>query len=408
MKWNEQLRKGQLLTLMAFGTYPLVLIILKTFAPQMLGLGWLLSAVYVMLAMAAINVKGSIRLGAGIAMSLGFVAAVFLLMPSDARLGGALAAAFCSVLLLMSLKMGGWSVRQEIPVIWIAFCVLSHLAGQVVLRTDSVSGELILQPYKGGILFAMMAFALLTLFSLNRDGLMAASGKRQNVPHAMYRKNRMLIIALFLIAVLVSLLPSVLSSVMDVIERGIVWLVEFITNLIPDAPLNEVEDITNTVETLPAGNGGGGNQQMMLDPRVEKAMAACGAVISVVMVGMLLYRIFTILLDKFRDLIASLGKFAANASEDYIDEVTDTREDISEEQLDKKRRPTRMPLREPKNLDPVEKIRFRYRRLLLKHPEWDMGSTARETLPPEAAALYERARYSDRPVTEGEADQFLK
>jgi hypothetical protein len=195
--------------------------------------------------------------------------------------------------------------------------------------------------------------------------------------------------------------------VIAVIERGIVWLVEFISRLIPDAPLKEVEDITSAVETVPQGHGGGG-QELRLNPVVEKMMAACGAVISVVMVVMLFARIFRILRGKLQELIVSLGKFAASASEDYIDEVTDTREDVSAEQLEKKRRPARMPLREPRNLEPVEKIRFRYRKLLLKHPEWDPGATARETLAEDAARLYERARYSGRPVTEAEAEGFLK
>lgn len=406
MSRKEQYRKLQLILVMAFSIYPLAMIVLKSWAPDLLGLGILFPAVYVVLAMVAINLKGSIRLGAGIGMSAVFAAVTFLLVPAHCRLGGVAAALISAGALLLSLKMGGWSGKQEIPVMWIAFCIVSHLAGQAVIRTDTVSGELLLQPYRGGMLFALLAFALLTLLSMNRGGLMAASGKRQNVPGSMYRKNIALILAMFLLAILASLLPSVLSSVMEGIERGIVWLVEFISGLIPDAPLKEVEDITSAVETLPQGHGGG--QELRLDPRVEKFMAACGAVISVVMVIMLVLRIFRILRGKLRELIASLGRFAASASEDYIDEVTDTREDVSAEQLEKKRRPARMPLLEPRNLEPGEKIRFRYRKLLLKHPEWDPGATARETLPETAAKLYERARYGGPAVTEAEAESFLK
>lgn len=407
MKGKEQIRKLQLILVMAFSIYPLILIILKSTALGLLPFGWVFPLVYVVLAMTAINLKGSIRLGAGIAMSAGFVAAVFFLAPAACRFGGILAALIGCAALLLSLKMGGWSIKQEIPVLWIAFCIIAHLAGQMAIRMDSVSGELYLEPYRGGMMFALLTFALLTLLSMNRGGLMAASGKRQSVPGSMRRRNVMLVIAMFLLAVLASLLPSVLSSVMDVIETAIVWVVDFIARLIPDVGPERVEDITSTVETLPEGMGGGG-QELRLNPVVEKMMAACGAVISLVLVILLFYRIFRILGDKFRELIQSLGKFAASASEDYIDEVTDTREDITAEQLEKKRRPARMPLREPKNLEPVEKIRFRYRKMLLKHPEWDPGATARETLPTEAAKLYERARYSDLPVTEAEAEGFLK
>lgn len=407
MKPKELLRKGQLILLMACGIYPVVMVLLKSFAPALLGLGWLFPTVYGVMAMIAIQIKGSVRLGAGFAMAAGFTAAAFLLAPGDCRIGAAAAALVAGVLLMMSLKMGGWSVRQEVPVMWIAVCMLCHLAGQMVIRTDMVSGELLLEPYRAGIMAALMAFVLLTLMSMNRNGLMAASGKRQSVPGSMYHKNVLLILGMFALAVLASLLPSVLSSVMDVIERGLVWLVEFVSRLIPDTELNQVEDITSVVETLPEGYGGGG-QELRLDPGVEKFMAACGAVITVVLVAMLAYRIFRILKEKIREMLLSLGKFAASASEDYIDEVTDTREDITAEQLEKKRRPARMPLMEPRNLSPEEKVRFRYRRLLLKHPEWDAGATARETLAPDAAQLYERARYSGQNVTEAEAEAFLK
>jgi len=40
------------------------------------------------------------------------------------------------------------------------------------------------------------------------------------------------------------------------------------------------------------------------------------------------------------------------------------------------------------------------------HPEWSDGSTARENLPEEAAAVYERARYSEHPVSPEEAARF--
>lgn len=406
MNRKEQLRKLQLILVMAFSIYPLILIVLKSMALGLLPFGWVIPLVYVVLAMTAINLKGSIRLGAGIAMSVCFVAAVFFLAPADCRFGGILAALIGCAALMLSLKMGGWSVKQEIPVLWIAFCIIAHLAGQMAIRMDSVSGELYLEPYRGAMMFSLLAFALLTLLSMNRGGLMAASGKRQSVPGSMRRRNVMLVIAMFLVAVLASLLPSVLSNVMDVIEKAIVWLVEFISRLIPDPQINRVEDITSAVETLPEGMGGG--QELRLNPVVEKMMAACGAVISIGLVILLFYRIFRILGDKIRELIHSLGKFAASASEDYIDEVTDTREDITAEQLEKRRRPARIPLREPKNLEPVEKIRFRYRKMLLKHPEWEPGATARETLPADAAKLYERARYSGLPVTEAEAEGFLK
>ena len=57
-------------------------------------------------------------------------------------------------------------------------------------------------------------------------------------------------------------------------------------------------------------------------------------------------------------------------------------------------------------MPPKERIRYRYKRLSLRHEEWFAGSTARENLPVELAEVYERARYSDDALTAEEAAQF--
>ena len=58
------------------------------------------------------------------------------------------------------------------------------------------------------------------------------------------------------------------------------------------------------------------------------------------------------------------------------------------------------------SMEPGERIRYRYRLLSKKHPEWREHNTARENLPDSPAQLYERARYSDHPITPEEAEQF--
>ena len=57
-------------------------------------------------------------------------------------------------------------------------------------------------------------------------------------------------------------------------------------------------------------------------------------------------------------------------------------------------------------MSPTEKIRYRYLRLLAKHPQWAKGSTPREKLPAHLAVIYEKARYSDHPILETDAEQF--
>ena len=68
----------------------------------------------------------------------------------------------------------------------------------------------------------------------------------------------------------------------------------------------------------------------------------------------------------------------------------------------------RKQIREKKRaMTPAQRIRYRYQRLLYKHPNWDQGSTARENLPTVAAAVYEQARYSSHPVTQEDAALFV-
>ena len=145
---------------------------------------------------------------------------------------------------------------------------------------------------------------------------------------------------------------------------------------------------------------------MMLNPIVEKIAAFVGALISLAFVVFILWRIFRTLRSKIQELVVSLGKFSASVSEDYVDEVTDTRDEGSEEKLQRRRRNPKLSAREERILPPGERIRYRYRRILSKHPDWVPGTTARESLPEELACVYEKARYSGFEMTEEEAAAF--
>lgn len=407
MNGKELWRKCQLLLITALATYPLVMLVLNRLGPQLLGYGWLFGAVYVLLSFFGIQVKGKLRMTAGIVLSAAFVAAAVILAPEGAWLAAGAAALLCSGLLLWSLQMGGWSAKQEVAVLWITLGVIAHFVGQLSVHADRVGGGEGLSRYAGGLSAALFGFVLLTMLSMNRNGLNVASGKRQSVPEVMRRKNALMIIALFVFALLAALLPSVLGGMSDMMIKAILWIVDLVRRLIPKAELQENGDIYGEIGTTAVG-GGGEEQLLVLNPIVEKIALFVGALLSLLMLVFLLWQIYKGLRDGIAKLVNRLGKFADNVSEDYIDEVTDTRQELEAEKLEKKRRLARMPLREPKDLAPEEKIRFRYRRLLSKHPEWKPGSTARETLPKNAAALYERARYSAHSVSEEDAAAFTE
>ena len=406
MSKQELWRKLQLLLIIACGTYPAVMLLLNMAAPELFRWGWGFSAGYVVLAFVAIQVKGSIRMTAGVVMAIAGSAAVYFLVPNGARVGALSASVLCSGLLIWSLKMGSWSKKEEIPIFWIAASIVCHILGQLLIRADSVSGGEGLARHSGMFLIALYGFSLLTMLSTNRKSLTKASGKRQSVPESMRSRNGLLIVGLFILALLASLLPSVFARFREIVGRAIAWLVEWIIRLIPDAP-NESEFAKDPVAMLPMeGMGQGTEEGMVLNPFVEKVAAFVGALLSLALVAYLLYRIYLILREKIHELAKSLTKFATNISEDYVDEITDTREDGTAEKVERRRRVSRLTAREERGLPPEERIRYRYRRILSRHPEWEPGSTARENLPAELARVYEYARYSGMDVTEEQAAAF--
>lgn len=407
MNIRELLRKTQLLLIIACGTYPVLMILLERYAPELLPSGWLYAAAYLVLSLAGIQIKGRFRLISGVAMSACIVAVSLLLAPEGTAVGACAAAALCSGLLLWSLQMGGWSNKQEIAVLWIAAGVLCQLVGQIAVHVDRVDGGRELAPYSSQVLLSLFGFALLTMLSMNRNGLNVASGKRQNVPEIMQHKNALLTIAMFALALLAALLPSVMSGMSEVLKQGLLWLIRLMERLFPKVPPTQLEDGITSAEG-PGQVGAGVDPGFTLNPIVEKIALLVGSILSVLMLLFLLYQIFKFLRSGVQKFITGFGRFTSSVGEDYIDEVTDTREDLTPEKLEKKRAAPRLTFLEPRNLSPSERIRYRYLRLMRKHPEWDAGSTARETLPEKMAVLYEQARYSDQPVREEDASAFTE
>ena len=142
--------------------------------------------------------------------------------------------------------------------------------------------------------------------------------------------------------------------------------------------------------------------QIMEKIAIVLAVAAIGVL--AIWTGRFLWRRLRILMKK---LWALIGRYTLAASEDYVDEISDTREDGGESRQSR-RRALRRRLRQVNEADlsPAQRIRYRYQLLLWKRSEWTRSSTARENLPAAAASLYEKARYSTSAVTPEEAQRF--
>jgi len=254
-----------------------------------------------------------------------------------------------------------------------------------------------------------LCFLLLTLLSMNRQSLTDAVNAKRGVPESMRRKNTVLAFALFAFVVLSAYIPQVISAV----ERTLEWLwmamlriVEMLASLLPDASTGEGG----------GGMGGGGElgfgeagEPSLLAVIMEKIFIVVAIIIGVgllILFGYVLWKRLRVLL-KF--LWEKLGEYAASSTKDYVDEISDTREDGERRRLLRKsRKAVKDALKhvDEASLTPAERIRYRYLRLWLRHPEWKRESTARENLPEDAAQLYERARYSEHGATQSEAEAF--
>ena len=402
MKQTMSLRKLQFPLILAFGTVPLPFLLFSSHGQPLLPYAWLYPAVYIFLTAVSIFLPGKWRFLYGIASAVAFGGLGIFLPAGLLRIPSAIVTVCYVILHLWSLKIGGWGRTEELPGYLYGSLFAFQLVGQVALLMNSTTGNGAMVPYGASMKLAFFAFVLLTLLSMNRKGLHDAAEKRQRISSQMYRKNVFLTFSLFGIALLVSLAPSAYRWVMQLIK----WIVALILKLLM---------LFSRPQSGSAAEGGGGMGSMPMTEAsapsafallLEKIVTFAAVILITILAAALLYRIGRALVKIARILWKRLERYAEHVSEDYIDEITDTRDDVSPERIARRSSLRRVPAREQRNMSPGEKIRYRYLRLLMKHPQWSPGDTPREKLPQELAELYEKARYSDHPILESDAEKF--
>ncbi len=392
--------------LLGLGTLPLTWMLLCNLAPHLLPQGSLLPVLTVPLAWLCLLLPGRKRLLAGAAGSgLLLAAGAALLLPT----GGVLSLAvplLCIAVLLASLPIGGWPRQKELPVVWHAAVLGTHLLMQLLLFG---ANKMRLTTYVGmqtPLTVSFLACAALMVLALNRSSLESAAQSRRTVPLLMRRQNTVLTLALLAAAAAIAAIPAIvqaLGTVWNWLMRGVAFLAGLLMMLMPGGG---------------SGSGGGGAADEIAVSAGESAppsafallmekLIALTAVVILAVAFLLLARALGKRLWKLlRHLWRGMGRYGAAASEDYEDEITDTRDEPDTEREGLLARLRRITPADEKALTPAQRVRSRYRRLKRRHGDWSRANTARETLPPEAATLYERARYSGKPLTEEDADRF--
>lgn len=400
--YNELLRKIQLLSVVAFTVYPLHWICAAWRGGDLIAYTWLLSFAFLVLGTLALFVPGKLRIAYGVAACVVTCAGSYLLCGTELRMDLLLQLTLFALQLLWSLQIASWNRRTEIPGFCISLGIVAHLVGQVLLLAQW--GEL----YAGWMLkLSFYAFVLMTMLSANRASLVLASGKRGSVPASIGRRNVLLVVSVFVLSLAGGLIPSAFVLVKDTLMKALLWISGTIAQFLSRVDTSGGEPYDETASRPQEAVGEGGGYALNLPPILETIILYIGAAISVAFLLWAAYRVIRKLMKAARESWNLFGKYLSAASEDYVDEITDTRDTGSSENIRVRRRIPRR-YREDPSLPPEEQVRRRYRHLKLTHPEWSPGSTAREKLPKSAAAVYERARYSEHPVSAEEAALFRR
>ena len=425
MKLNTAgfLRKSQFPLMIALGLLPAAVLIVQHNAPEALGALSILVPGYVLAAWLCMLLPGKIRLPAGLAGCALLMATGFKTLPITQSVSGvdgstvsvgqgvftAAVPLLLCFLLLYSLRFAAWPHDREIAFNWYAAGVIAHLFILIVIRAARMDGSPAWEPIEPLLTAAFAAFLLLALLSMNRVTIVSASLGRQQAPPSMRRRNAVLTVAILLLTLFIAAFPAIArllertwSSVLHAVGSVIAWIARLLE---PDA--------------LPSGGGAPGSGMLPLAAEaaqpglLAKILELLATLISIAAV--ILFAAFAVrfLIRKaaalYRALRAHLARYMASASQDYIDEITDTREEGGETSgtlLERIRR--NFAFVSERRLSPEARIRYRYRLLLRRHPDWHSSRTARENLAHSAAHLYEQARYSGQAMSGEQADQFAK
>ena len=401
---SDFLRKAQHPLLLGLGSLPLSMLLTLSFAPETFRFAWCFPAAYVLLSWACLVIPGKKRVAAGVISAILLVALCILLLPMTKSFGLILMPLMYVVLMFLTLPIGGWPYNQELQMGWHVGGAVTHVLLQMLVNGSQLMQNGVYTPAETAVLCSFLAYAVLVLLALNRASLDSASQSRRKVPLLMKRQNILFTMVLLVIGVLLAAIPAIgaaLDTVWDFILRGIALVMEFLALFMP--------------ASSGGGGGAGGGMEDMgfgeaappsdLALLLEKILTVVTVLIVVIALALLLRVLWKKLKAGLKLLWARMMQYGSAASEDYEDEITSTRDEEGTEREGLLSRLRRMNVGDEKGGTPTERVRMRYKKLKRRN-EWSAASTARETLPDEAAALYERARYGGETLTEEEAGRF--
>ena len=396
---KEFLRKCQFPLASALAFAPVPQLIYVAIEPKLVPLFWVLPLVYFLLSLLNFRIPGKFRMlyGIGASLVIGAVGAAAWLFVPNIFPGLLLLIAPIAyiVVMMLTLPMAGWGTDKELPPFWLYCGFATHMGTYVVKFLLKAAWGINWDAINPCLSITFFAMAILVMLSLTRVNLNNSANGRQKPSALMQQKNLIFTVLFFVVAMLIALIPSIY----EVIDAFVDWLGKTIKELIENIKIdNVVNDMGGSGPPPTPENHEGGAD--WLTSLLNALFLLCGALIILFCLRAIIPPIIKRIQAFFRNLRKGLTSYATSVSEDYIDEVTDLTPAAA------KKNAHRLSSSEERALPPAERIRYRYRRLKARHPEWESGSTARENLSDKAAPLYEKARYSTHPITEEDADTF--
>ncbi len=414
---KDRLRVFPMKALAAFslimGISPLSILLGRTSAPDTpaLWLAPLFAALLWALAGYLLPVKGRLPfalLGCGLIAGLGVL---FLWPVNPLRM---LTLLPCMAALLLLPPAWGRPVWDEWPAgAWIGGIVL-HLFGQFVSVWTEFDG---VQPW---LLPCFAVYCFMYVMCLNRHSLTDGMHGAAKAPAGIRRRNAALSVVFFLFALAAACwhrLSVWVGAAWDFIRHGIFAVIMFLTNLLPGQSMG--------------GGGSGGDMGGLLggmenqEPSplavfLEKVFQVVALILLLFLLALAVKTTYKGLKRLWKRLMEYLRRYAADSGEDYVDETESTvnwdqrSQTIRDQVLNvfRREKPERW-----ESMNGRERVRYLYRQFLRRRPE-AKNKTAREALSSDKGysqtqaraftEMYEQARYSDRYISEGEADALRK
>jgi len=389
-----------------FGLLPLPLLLICRLSAQPHALVWFFTLACMFPCMLCVLVPGRFRPAAAVLCAVLLFAAVLPAAATHAQPALLLLPAAAVVFLFASLPLAARELH-EVSLVLYCIGVISHIAVQIILLFSFHSGSTVYQPIAALTYVLFLAYALMFLLAFNRISMDNATLARFHLPASMRRINLTLTLGFFSGCLFLSLLPAAadaLRAAYRFLRSALMQIAAMLLRLFPAEDSYGGPGMGGPVY-LP--DTGAAYEPTLLSVIIDRIAAAAAFLLIIIGTAFLLRFLGRLAFKALRKLIARLYRLSSALSEDYVDEISDTRSENGTE------RRTELNLLKKAKAEmypdtPQGAVRRSYARLLRRNPGWSKNSTARENLNLRAASIYEKARYSTHAVTQEEADQFLR